>query len=160
MIFASQLAKCRVFKRISNILLTIAVLAFLWELFTAPTNIKTDKDYVYEYATKRLNYSFITVDEAFNNDLQYKFPHYDIFIRDELEFIKEHGVINYFYVLSVQDLGNGNFSVRGKEIQLWCAGNVGEGMKCDIKESGDKVYKVKKIKGKFQLVEDNTQINQ
>lgn len=156
MIFASELARCRVFKRISNILLTISVLAFLWEPFTAPTNIKTDKDYVYEYATKRLNYSFMTVDTAFNNDLQYKFPNYEIFIRDELEFIKDHGVINYFYVSDVQDLGNGTFSIRGKEIQLWCD-NTG---KCDIKEAGDKVYKVKKIKGKFQLVEDNTQTTQ
>jgi hypothetical protein len=153
MIFASQLAKCRVFKRISNILLTISILAFLWVLFTAPTNIKTDKDYVYVYATKRLNYSFNTVDTAFNNNLQYKFPNYEVFIRDELEFIREHGVINYFYVSDIQE-ENGTFSVKGREIQLWCDMNT---EKCDIKEIGDKVYKVKKIKDKFQLVETTTQ---
>jgi hypothetical protein len=157
MVFASELAKCRTFKRISNILLTIAVLAFLWMIITTPTNIKTDKDYVYEYATKRLNYSYITVDMAFNNDLQYKFPNYEVFIKDELEFIKDHGVINYFYISSVQDFGNGSFSVSGKEIQLWCDRNTG---KCDIKELGDKTYKIKKIKGKFQLIEDNTQTTQ
>jgi hypothetical protein len=155
MIFASQLAKCRVFKRISNILLTLSILAFLWVLITAPTNIKTDKDYVYEYATKRLNYSFITVDTAFNNDLQYKFPNYEIFIRDELDFIREHGIVNYFYISDIQELGNGSFSVRGNEMQLWCDRNTG---KCDIKEFGDKVYKVKKIKNKFQLVEDTQNI--
>jgi hypothetical protein len=156
MIFASELAKCRIFKRISNILLTISILAFLWVLFTSPTNIRTDKDYAYEYANKRLNYSFVTVDDAFNNNLQYKFPNYEIFIRDELEFIRNHGVINYFYVSSVQDLGNSEFSIKGKEIQLWCDSTG----KCDIKESGDKVYKIKKIKGKFQLIENNTQTTQ
>jgi hypothetical protein len=157
MIFASELAKCRIFKRISNILLTISILAFLWVLFTAPTNIKTDKDYAYEYATKRLNYSFITVDDAFNNDLQYKFSNYEIFIRDELDFVRNYGVINYFYISSVQDIGNGEFFVRGKEIQLWCDKNTG---KCDLKEMGNKTYKIKKIKGKFQLIENNTQTTQ
>jgi len=157
MIFASELAKCRIFKRISNILLTISILAFLWVLFTSPTNIRTDKDYVYEYATKRLNYSFATVNDAFNNNLQYKFPNYEIFIRDEIEFIRNHGVINYFYASNVQDLGNGEFSVKGKEIQLWCDENTG---KCDVKELSNKTYKIKKIKGKFQLIENNTQTTQ
>jgi hypothetical protein len=157
MIFASELAKCRIFKRISNILLTISILAFLWVLFTSPTNIKTDRDYVYEYANKRLNYSFITVDDAFNNNLQYKFPNYEIFIRDELEFIKDHGVINYFYVYGVQELGKGEFTVSGREIELWCDKNTG---KCDLKEMGNKTYKIKKIKDKFQLIENNTQTTQ
>jgi len=157
MIFASELAKCRIFKRISNILLATAVLAFLWVLFTTPTNIKTDKDYVYEYVTKRLNYSFATVDDAFNNSLQYKFPNYEIFIKDELDFIKDHGVINYFYVSGIQELGNGSFSVRGNEIQLWCDKNTGT---CDIKKAGIEVYNIKKIKGKFQIIESNTQTTQ
>jgi hypothetical protein len=156
MVFASELAKCRIFKRISNILLTISVLAFLWVLFTSPSNIKTDIDYVYEYATKRLNYSYNTVDLAFKNNLQYQFPNYEIFVKDEIDFIKSHGIINYFYVISVQEGANKNeFIVRGREIQLWCEQNTG---KCDIKEFGDKVYNVKKIKGKFQLIESNMQM--
>jgi hypothetical protein len=156
MVFASELARCRIFKRISNILLVISVLAFLWMLFTAPSNIKTDIDYVYEYATKRLNYTYDTVDLAFKNNLQYKFPNYDVFIRDEIEFIKSHGIINHFYVTNVQKgTAENEFVVRGREMQLWCDQNTG---KCEIKEMGDKVYNVRKIKGKFQLVENNMQI--
>ena len=156
MIFAGELAKCRILKRISNILLTVSILAFLWVLFTAPTNIKTDKDYVYEYATKRLNYSYDTVDLAFKNSLQYQFPNYEVFIRDEIDFIKSHRVVNHFYITSVQKSNAENeFIVRGREMQLWCD-TVAE--KCDLKEMGDKVYNIRKIKGKFQIVENNVQI--
>lgn len=156
MIFASELSKCRIFKRISNVLLTISILAFLWVLFTSPSNIKTDIDYAYVYATKRLNYTYDTVDLAFKNNLQYQFPNYEIFVRDEIDFIKSHGIINHFYITGIQEgSSKDEFIVRGRETQLWCDQNTG---KCDLKEIGNKVYNIKKIKGKFQLVENNMQI--
>lgn len=153
-IFASELSKCRKIKFLYGLLLSISafvifiVFPVMW-ILAAPVE-KTDKDFVFEYVVKRLNYTPDTVYKAVFTDLQYKFPLYEETVREEIEIAKKIRLYQQFLPQKIRKR-DGYFEVRGKVVQISCK----DGCKVLLdKEGVVKVRGIKRKREKYFVVEE------
>ena len=153
-IFASELSKCRKIKLLYGILLSISLFVVLlvfpvmW-ILAAPVE-KTEKDFVFEYVVKRLNYTPDTVYKAVFTDLQYKFPLYEETVKEEIEIAKKLRLYQQFLPQKIKKREK-YFEVRGKVVQISCK----DGCKVLLDKEGIvKVGMIKKKREKYFVVEE------
>ena len=152
-IFASELSKCRKLKALFGWIafflgfIVFIVFPLMW-FFKAPIE-KTSKDFVKEYVLYRMNFTPDTARDAFYNKLQYIHPLYQDIIEDEIRFITEHNIYQYFVLEKViSDYNTKIFRVRGNLIKFSCSLN-----QCKkIYDSKVSLF-IREIKGKYTIEE-------
>jgi len=118
------------------------VFAFLWLVSPYP---KTKKDLVYEYITRRLNFSPDTIDHALSSPYEYK-VYGNPFEEEYKKWVKQNKIYSLFIPLEIKQIDRNTFKVYGKRILFSENG---------IHKEENRTFTVKEVRrGKFLVSEE------